>query len=158
MKKNRVRNFMGTINFDNKITDPYKVLPDFSKFKYLKSAMGQLEIGEKSKLKHWQIFFEFSEGINPYDYSGLGVHWDTKYSGKKHPAAGRNYVRKATPYINTRFKWPSDIDNIQDKISYWDLCTEHDNAEKEYCKDKSKESIIRLIKANIKLCEHYQKV
>lgn len=149
------RSAMCTINFKG---DPYTAVPDFDELNErlngkLSRAMGQLEEGGKTGKLHWQIFLEFTDPVPEKKLYGLGMHIDTKHSGK-HRNAGRNYVRKPTPYINSRFDWP----NNTDAFSYIKEQRKLD-AQREVAYDKAvqgdKQAMINLLKINIKSCQLY---
>lgn len=105
----QIRSAMCTIHYNG---DPYEAVPDWEKLTFVKRAMGQLEIGEKTNKKHWQIFVECKYPIDPKRLQGLGMHVDTKNT-HKHPKAGRAYVRKHTPFVNSRFDWPEEASVFQ---------------------------------------------
>lgn len=93
------RNYLCTINFDNKLKDPMIALPDFTIYSGLKRATFQLERGEQLKRLHWQIFLEFK-----YPVSYKSIIKQTAEQGKqmhvsqdntnRHPNAGRAYCTK----------------------------------------------------------------
>lgn len=93
------RNYLCTINFDNKLKDPLIALPDFTIYKGLKRATFQLERGEQLKRLHWQIFLEFE-----YPVTYKSIIKQTAEQGKqmhvsqdntnRHPNAGRAYCTK----------------------------------------------------------------
>lgn len=152
MKK---RSFMCTIHYGD--SDPYSAVPDFSKMVGLKRAMGQLELGEKTGKKHWQIFLEFSYPIDPKRLHGLGMHVDGS-KAFKHPKAGRNYVRKDTPFLNSRFDWPDD-DSAFTKVKE---CRRLESKSIEaYNKvilfDQRREDVKELLRANIAECKFFLK-
>lgn len=110
----KYRNFMCTINFDEKTyPDPLAILPDFNRFHNIKEATFQLERGHIKGRLHWQIFLMFKDPVNFYHVFNetkkqkLLMHVSND-EHHKHANAGRYYTIKYEAVDNHRYVTKND--------------------------------------------------
>lgn len=170
-----MRNSVVTIHFTG---EAYDALPQWGDFDYIKRASGQLECGEKTHKLHWQCFLEFKYPMKleklKSDHPGIYFKKLTEEEilaitgGKKmlHPIAGRRYVTKEKTCVDKKFRfdWPTNPGNGAWFIERRKLTDEADKIARTIVWDPESDiraqklSFIKLLSAQIKVCNHILKV
>jgi len=168
----QVRTRMLTIQLD-KIPqeDWYLKVPQWEKFPKIALASGQIEIGEKNKKPHWQIFIKAVDRITLRELFDMGLQ------GSQDPLEGHylcpkrkkwikmnenkalNYVRKDTIYPESRFTYPADTQCFVNAKRHWERVDEYDAIFEGIVLDKNgkidprhpnnKKRIIKLLQLNL---------
>jgi len=137
--RQQVRSKVCTIQLDKvPKEDWYLKVPQWDKYPKIRSAYGQIELGEQNKKPHWQIFIEAVDRVTLQELWDMGLatsknphegHWYCKKRDKwiqMRREKAIAYVTKDTEYPESRFEYPTDVSCFKKAKEHYARLGEYD--------------------------------